>query len=761
MPNTEEKRRLIMRTKEELYNNGIFKTIKKIFNYLLAHYKISKSNREYTNIFADVLFINGCSLPHPSRYRVSHQREQLEFCGISTQEVFYTNLTIDQAEKFRCFIFFRCPCTEVVEKFIKKAKSLNKVVYFDIDDLLFDIKYTKTISYIDTMDENHKKMYYSGIQLTQKTLSLCDGAITSTNKLKTELQKYVKNVFVNKNVASEKMLQISKNAIYCNDLGVSLDSKNNAYVYKKYIKIAKKIRKKKGQYFYIGYFSGSITHNDDLEMISEDLAKVMQVHAQVRLCIVGMVDLPKNLLKYDDRIIRFPFSDWRELPFYISNVDLNIIPLVDTTFNQAKSENKWMEASLVKVPSIASNVGALKETIINNQTGILCRNEKNAWFNAIDTLIGNPDSCQKLATNAYNYVMKNYTTLKSSHKFGSYIKSIMKQNFVMVLPSALMSGGALVALKHCHCLKENGIDVSIVVDQSKPLKNITYMGHAFPTFVTRTTKFIANIDDACATLWTTINWLNNCKKIKRKHYLVQNFEPDFYNFCNPNRAAANATYFLDNFDYITISKWCASWLQETYGIKPKYIPNGIEEKLFLAPKIRNFNKNEKIKILIEGSCDDYYKNVDEAFRIANKLDRNKYEIWYMNYRGTTKKWYHIDNFLPRISFDSVNQIYKKCHILLKTSILESFSYPPLEMMATGGFCVIRKNEGNIEYLKNKYNCLTYDENDLSTAIIAIEKIVNDASLRKRLYKNGIQTARERSWKNYSRNIIKAYSTITK
>ena len=36
----------------------------------------------------------------------------------------------------------------------------------------------------------------------------------------------------------------------------------------------------------------------------------------------------------------------------------------------------------------------------------------------------------------------------------------------------------------------------------------------------------------------------------------------------------------------------------------------------------------------------------------------------------------------------------------KTSFLESFSYPPIEMMATGGYSVVVPNDGNREYLVN-------------------------------------------------------------
>ena len=98
----------------------------------------------------------------------------------------------------------------------------------------------------------------------------------------------------------------------------------------------------------------------------------------------------------------------------------------------------------------------------------------------------------------------------------------------------------------------------------------------------------------------------------------------------------------------------------------------------------------------------------------------------------------------------------KAHILLKTSILESFSYPPLEMMATGGLVVVAPNGGNIEYLTDKENCLMYEQGNILEAVKNIEKIVNDKNLRKKLIENGINTAKKRDWKNIEKEILELY-----
>ena len=74
-----------------------------------------------------------------------------------------------------------------------------------------------------------------------------------------------------------------------------------------------------------------------------------------------------------------------------------------------------------------------------------------------------------------------------------------------------------------------------------------------------------------------------------------------------------------NIQFVTISKWCESWLWKKYKKKAKYIPNGIDSDNF-PPHKRNL-KNKKIRILIEGDSESYYKNVDESFKIIEKLDK--------------------------------------------------------------------------------------------------------------------------------------------
>ena len=167
----------------------------------------------------------------------------------------------------------------------------------------------------------------------------------------------------------------------------------------------------------------------------------------------------------------------------------------------------------------------------------------------------------------------------------------------------------------------------------------------------------------------------------------------------------------------------------------------------------------KIRILIYGDSTAEHKNVDESFRAAELLEQGKYEIWYMAYHGEPKDWYRVDKFLPQVPYGQVQEVYRQCDILLKSSLLESFSYPPLEMMASGGFVVAVENEGNREYLRDGENCLLYPAGEPEAAAEAIRRICRDVQLREHLYAEGQRTAETREWRQLRQQILETYRKL--
>lgn len=776
-----------MRTLRE---DGLQKVGKKAKLYLKRRREAKTENRYADGCFRDVLFINGCdeNLPHPGRYRVTHQREQLESLGMTTGEVYYKNLQLDTLRCYRIFIFFRCPYTDAIGEFVQRAKELNKSVLYDVDDLVIDTVYTDMIPYLDTMSEEEKAAYDDNVRSMGKLLRMCDGAITTTSGLAQELEEYVPKILINRNVASEEMVKLSLQALEdwtkqeaekkrTENRGTEENAEHGA--------TKKEVCQEPVK---LGYFSGSITHNDDFELILPVLLSLLEQYPHLELHITGELSLPEKLLPYENRIVTHPFVDWKGLPELIRQVDINLAPLTNTTFNRAKSENKWVEAALVKVPTVASDIGAFHEMVENGKTGILCQNESQ-WEAALCALIEQPQYRELIGQAAFNYCSHACVTANTGLGLLRFLQEQKRENIAFILPGFQISGGVMVALQHCRMLREAGKDVLLLsIDEKGKEAWYEFEDCCFPVLNCNDLHLVGTIDRGVATMWSTVKWLEQYSTIVKKAYLVQNYEPDFYNPGDPLRVQARRTYgCLNNIQYLTISRWCQEWLEQQYGHFCKYAPNGLELKKFRkeseagneAQKIdfstdrakqevsqkagaADSNVNEtagdkrKVRILIEGDCSAFHKNVDESFRITEKLDPEQYEIWYMAYHGEPKDWYRIDKFLPQVPYEKVQEIYQQCDILLKSSVLESFSYPPLEMMASGGCVVAVLNEGNREYLVDGENCLTYPLGEVEQGVEAIQRIAEDHELRQKLQEGGRLTAETRDWGQIKEEILKLY-----
>lgn len=730
---------LFLRSWDEAGLKGTFREARTRFirKYEREHHEYSRPAR----MLYDVLFVNGCppeQAPHPYRYRVTHQMEQLRAAGYTVAEISDSEINSEKIQTGNVIVFYRCPYTERIGEAIRAAKAINKRVVFDIDDLVIDTAYTDTIPAVQAMNREERALYDEGVQRYAATMRMCQAATTTTEGMRREMEKMISPVYVNRNCASERMAQLSEEA------------------WRK-VREEKQARRDAGKEVILGYFSGSVTHNADFGMIRPAVTRVMDENPEVRLLLMGKLDLPAELEPYAERVIQKPFTDWEGLPEVIAGVDVNLAPVEDSVFNRAKSENKWVEAALVKVPTLASRTGAFEEMIRDGETGVLVSDGE--WYGALTRAVREPETRERIAENAYRYCRERCVTTENTAGIREIYEKIRAPHAAFVLPSCELSGGIMVALRHACFLQDAGWNVDIISTTAKWYVWKEF-GHSFQclSYADGGCGFEAYYDLMVATMWTTVPFVQSYLKVGTRAYLVQNYERDFYPYGDPRRLGSESSYFLPrDWKYLTISQWCEGWLREKYGREVLRMRNGLELSKY-TPRKRDWT-GRRIRILIEGDCAVDYKNVDESFRITGKLDPEKYEVRYMSYNAAPKEEYRVDRFLHAVPYDQTPEVYGDCDILLKSSVLESFSYPPLEMMATGGYCVAVPNGGNAEYLRDGENCLLYPRGDEGAALAAIRRITEDAELRERLYRGGLETARGRDWKDLREGILEVYQGL--
>ena len=333
-----------------------------------------------------ILLIDGVEniIPQCTRYRVLNKAEQLRKHGFAVKVVNLTDFQLSMAQNASHIIIYRSPISPELLRLCHLAKEYGKPVFFDIDDLVFDTVYTDQLSYTQGLNSVEKGNYDAGVRNYGYMLENCDGAITSTNQLQEELYKYQSKVLLNRNLASDDLIAISSQ--YIKDYSQTSD-------------IVK-----------IGYFSGSISHNENFELIKPAIKQLLTKYSNVQLHIVGILDIPEDMKPFENQIVTHDYVDWDKLPALISEVDINLAPLVDSIFNRAKSEIKWIEAALVKVPTVASKIGAFSDAVIDGETGLLATDDQ--WFDKLEALVLSPELRQNLAESAYRAVLENCTLSK-------------------------------------------------------------------------------------------------------------------------------------------------------------------------------------------------------------------------------------------------------------------------------------------------------------------------------------------------------------
>lgn len=717
-----------------------------VLSYLQKGVKKRFTNYAKRNhrIAADILMVS-IDEPLLDRYRTDHMIEQFKSTETTVDKIYYYELTQDHARRYNTFIFYRCPWREEFDGFFKEAKKRNKTLIYTVDDLVIDTKYTNNLPVIKEMNDQDKKLYDSGVNGHKKVMEHCEYAIVTTTQLAKEIKKYknIKDVFINKNTMSEEM-------IFCSNKAIEKVKKENEKVI-------------------IGYFSGTATHNEDFKIVAPALVEILNKYDNTYVKLTGRVDAPDQLKTHEDRIIYAPYVDWRKLPFELRECDITLAPLVDTIFNRAKSEIKWAESSLVGVPVVASDVGAFKENIPDG-AGLLVNNTPESWFWAIDSLVENEKLRKKIGAKSREFVLENYKTIgKNAIDMKNFIKSISPKVIGFASVSfAAASGGNVVIKKHMDILREAGYIVygieTMEYKENDKWRNLNRDDDKkydiFRINSTRKADRIAlgiSFDRLIATFWPSVDFVDSYQHMNKeaeKLYLVQGMEANFYAETDEARVKAMATYSNPRLRPVTISKWCQAWLKSDFGRIAKYAPNGIDIDKYEYRK-RNF-LGQKIRVLVEGDSDSEYKNVDESFIITNNLDREKYEVSYLSNNTRPKDWYLLDSVYLGVPSAEVGKIYEKHDILVKSSMLESFSLPPLEMMAVGGVSVLVKNDGNSEYIQDELNALYYEQGNIEDALAKIEKIVLDSKKYKLIAENGRKTAESRDWGLLNKSILELY-----
>jgi tetratricopeptide (TPR) repeat protein len=335
-----------------------------------------------------VLLVVDDFLPQCLRYRVNQKIEQLEFADFSVECL--PQREIVQAKNklhfFHIVIFYRVPAFPEIIETIEYAKSIKKVVFYEIDDLIFDPhEYPDTFeSYGGQISKEEYEGLVRGTILFREAMALCENRITSTPALAQEMEK----------VGTQTTVFLHRNA---------LDHHNSDF-------ISLDIPKLKRDYISIFYGTGTKAHNSDFnDLVAPAIARILEKYPQVRLTVVGYLTLPEILQPYEHQIDKIGIvKDITVYWEFLRQADINIAVLHSTKVNDCKSELKWFEAAVLGIPSVVSSTQTYLE-VLDHGVDSLIASTPEEWFNNIEQLVIDENSRNSIAKAAAEKTWKQYS----------------------------------------------------------------------------------------------------------------------------------------------------------------------------------------------------------------------------------------------------------------------------------------------------------------------------------------------------------------
>jgi len=157
-------------------------------------------------------------------------------------------------------------------------------------------------------------------------------------------------------------------------------------------------------------FVGTPTHQKDLRVIIPAVRKIQKRYGnRIVFKFYGCIT---------DELRRIPgaefvsdlIRDYKEFARFLlkQKIDIALAPLLANTFNQCKSNIKFLEYSVCRIAGIYSRIKPYQDTVRDGYTGLLCDQNSESWYKAMRRLIEDPQLRKSIADNAHREVQSRW-----------------------------------------------------------------------------------------------------------------------------------------------------------------------------------------------------------------------------------------------------------------------------------------------------------------------------------------------------------------
>lgn len=160
----------------------------------------------------------------------------------------------------------------------------------------------------------------------------------------------------------------------------------------------------------LGYY-GTLTHSKDLLLIKDVIIKLKEKY-DFDFEVIGGFNADDNVEEDWFKAVELPPNNMdfeKFMPWLSETVDWDIavVPLEDSSFNQCKSELKFIELAVLAIPGVYSDMCVYDSVVEDGVNGFLA-NGDDEWIDKIEKLILDKSLRKNIRRNALDSVLSNY-----------------------------------------------------------------------------------------------------------------------------------------------------------------------------------------------------------------------------------------------------------------------------------------------------------------------------------------------------------------
>ena len=144
----------------------------------------------------------------------------------------------------------------------------------------------------------------------------------------------------------------------------------------------------------------------------------------VELFLVGPLNIESELNKFKGRIVQLAYVPRDKHFENIAKVDINLAPLeIGNPFCESRSELKFFEAGILKIPTVASATQTFREAIDDGTDGFIAGISEE-WIEKLEKLIEDKELRKRMGEKAREKALRKYTNKNSDkRKYYEYLRS--------------------------------------------------------------------------------------------------------------------------------------------------------------------------------------------------------------------------------------------------------------------------------------------------------------------------------------------------